>query len=157
MNELFDQYFDYVFYGVIAWLVIVLFASILYRAGKARQFPSIPEGTVQFRENWASGRSLKNLFTQIGGGRNVLTVLVGRGYLVIKPVFPFNLMFFPEFTDLEHVVPIARIIEVKEIQTLGKEGIVVRFQNESHRESEVELYLRNPELFLEAIGNRVRT
>jgi hypothetical protein len=157
MNELFDQFFDFAFYGAIVWLVIVIFVSILYRARKARQFPSIPEGTVQFREKWVSGRSLKNLFTRFGGASNVLNVMVGRGYLVIRPVFPFNLMFIPEFTDLEHVVPIARIIEVKEIQSLGKEGIIIRFQNESRRESEVELYLRNPESFLEAVGNGAST
>lgn len=157
MNELFEQYFDYVFYGAIAWLVFVIFVSILYRARKARQFPSIPEGTVKFREKWVSGRSLKNLFTRYGGARNVLNVMVGRGYLVIRPVFPFNLMFIPEITDLEHIVPIARILEVKEIQSLGKDGIIIRFQNESRRESAVELYLRNPASFLEAVGNGART
>lgn len=83
--------------------------------------------------------------------------MVGRGYLVIRPVFPFNLMFIPEFTDLEHIVPIARIMEVKEIQSLGKDGIIIRFQNESRRESAVELYLRNPASFLEAVGNGART
>jgi len=157
MNELFEQYFDYLFYAAIVWVVFIIFASILSRAGKGKQFPAIPEGTVRFHEKWVSGRSLKNLFTQFGGARNVLDVTVGRGYLVIRPVFPFNLMFLPEFTDLEHVVPIDRIIEVKEIKSFGKQGIFIRFQNESRTEKDVELYPRNSASFLEAIGKGTKT
>lgn len=51
MNELFEQYFNYALYGAIAWVVFIICASILYRAGKGKQFPSLPEGTVRFHEN----------------------------------------------------------------------------------------------------------
>ena len=152
MNELFDQYFDYALYGAIAWVIFIIFASLLYRAGKGKQFPAFPEGTVRFHEKWVSGRSLKNLFTRFGGARKVLDVTVGRGYLLIRPVFPFNLMFLPEFTDLEHVVPIDRIIEVKEIESFGQQGVFIRFQSESRTGKDVELYLRNTASFIEVMG-----
>lgn len=157
MNELFGKYFYYFIFGILAWVTIIIIASILYRASKEKQFFNISKENLRFHEKGVSGRSLKNLFTQIGGARNALDVKVGSEHLVIRPIFPFNLMFLPEFTDLEHIVPLDKIKDVKEVASFGKRGILIRFHNQSWTEKHIELYLKNDESFLNAIGKTYKT
>jgi hypothetical protein len=78
----------------IVTTAIALALSIVYRAAKRKNIVSIPKQDVLFKESWVSGASQKNLLTKLGGAGNCLSITLSRNALIIRPMFPFNLMFF---------------------------------------------------------------
>src|SRR4029453_18668639 len=97
---------NYIFLLIVSIVstVIVVFTSIVYRTIKGKNYPVIPERDITFTERWVSGSSQKNLLTKLGGASNCLSVTLSGSALVVRPMFPFNLMFLPEIYDLEHVI-----------------------------------------------------
>ena len=136
---------------IFAWIgttIIGAFASVIYRTVKEKGVPSIPPQDLLFTESWASGASQKNLLTRVGAASNCLRVTLGRDVLIIRPMFPFNLMFFPEVYDLEHVIQRSAI---KNIERNGTNGIVIEFVSHEVMKR-FELALRRREEFLRAIA-----
>ena len=134
--------------GIVA-TVIALALSIVYRVARRKNIVSVPEQEVLFKERWASGASQKNLLTRLGGARNCLSITLSRNALIIRPMFPFNLMFLPEVYDLEHVIPRSAI---KNIEFDGPNGRGILLEFESHgARKRFELSLRRREDFRHAI------
>ena len=150
MEQFFRDNFTILFSVSIVTTVIAVFASSVYRMAMGKGIAAIPEHDVLFTERWASGASHKNLLTKLGAASNCLSVTLSRNSLIIRPMFPFNLMFFPEVYDLEHVIPRSAI---KNIETNGPEGsrsILLEFESHGVRKR-FELALRNRKEFLGAI------
>lgn len=131
----------------IVTTVIAAFVSIVYRATRGKNIPSIPDHDVVFTERWASGASQKNLLTKLGAASRCLRITLSRNCLVIRPMFPFNLMFLPEIYDLEHVIPRNAI---KNIDSDSGRTILIEFESQGVRKR-FELTLRRREEFLRAI------
>ena len=133
----------------IVTTAIALALSIVYRAAKRKNIVSIPKQDVLFKESWVSGASQKNLLTKLGGAGNCLSITLSRNALIIRPMFPFNLMFLAEVYDLEHVIPTSSI---KSIECSGPNGRVILLEFESHGgRKRFELSLRRREEFRHAI------
>lgn len=155
MDIFFEKYFDYLIIGSLVWIGVGIFASVLYRAKNRKHFPNLQNGILKFHERWVSGRSMKNIFTQLGGARNCLDVKVGGGHLTVRPIFPFNLMFLPEVMDLEHVIPLASVREVNMIHAFGRRGVSIRYDRGNQLEGSMELYPRDIEFFLKSVSRTV--
>jgi hypothetical protein len=134
----------------IVTTVIAVFASIVYRRGKGKSVFPVPEQDVLFSERWASGASHKSLLTKLGAASNCLSVTVSKNSLIIRPMFPLNLMFFPEVYDSEHVIPRSAIKNVEADGPEGSRSIHLEFESNGARKRFV-LTLRRREDFLAAI------
>ena len=79
--------------------------------------------------------------------RNCLVVAVTDERLVIRPWFPFTLMFLPEVCGLEFDVALSDVFSVTVDKGFFKSLIRLRFRNGGTR-SDVTLILRQPDGFL---------
>ncbi|MFC1773538.1 hypothetical protein ACFL3A_09325 [Pseudomonadota bacterium] len=140
--------FSLVIAGIIAWLVIVILASMVYRSINKKGVSPLTGTEFQFSEKGASGWSHKNFLTKLGGARNCLNVELGRAGLWIRPFFPFNLMFLPELYDLEHFIPREKIQGVNPQQRIWGKSVVIDFTSEKGIDKRVELRLRKHDEFL---------
>lgn len=123
------------------WVLGGIIVSVVYRRmhGKPVLTPA-PPGAV-FVERWVSGQPLGS-WRAIGGARNALMVAVTREGLVIRPCFPFNLMFLPEIWGLEAEVPRRDVLS---ILPAGK-ALDIRIRD-GGRERVFRLELRDPVRF----------
>jgi hypothetical protein len=147
MEQFVKDNFTLLIFASIGTTIIGAFASVIYRAVKEKGVLSIPRQDLLFSERWASGASQKNLLTRLGAASNCLSVTLGRNALIIRPMFPFNLMFFPEVYDLEHVIQRSAL---KNIERNGTNGILIEFESDGAMKR-FELALRRREEFLRAI------
>ncbi len=120
---------------------------IVYRRIRHRPifFFSVPE--ARFVEALASGYSNDRWWRRFGGVRNCLVVAVTANRLVIRPWFPFTLMFLPEVCGLEFDVALTDVFSVTVHKGVFKSFVRVRFRNGSAR-GDVTLILRQPDGFL---------
>jgi hypothetical protein len=154
MEQFFENNFKLLLILSAAHVGLVVLASICYRAWKGKNRLSIAPFDLTFSEKWVSGFSHKSFLTRLGARASCLTVELSRNALVVRPMFPFNLLFLPEVYDLEHFI---RRDEIKCIQPGaeqdGKGRIVIEFES-AGREKRIELMLKNRQEFLRAL-NRV--
>jgi hypothetical protein len=149
--ELLDRYFPILFGLSLLWVTGWVVASILYRRkhDKPIVFRNVPNAT--FAEDTASGHSNRTWFTKLGGANRCLVVAVAGNRLIIRPRFPFNLMFLPEIYGLEHDVSADQITHVE--LNHGRSGAIrLEFRDSDHTLHDVTLHLRNPAEFVRAIG-----
>jgi hypothetical protein len=136
----------------LANMVLTAVAAICYRAWKGKKRAAIQPFDLTFSEKWVSGVSSKNMLSKLGGASNCLIVELSRSALSIRPMFPFNLMFFSEVYDLEHFIQKDKI---KSVQTGAEQGgkgkILIDFEA-SGKEKRIELVLRKRQEFLHAFG-----
>jgi hypothetical protein len=121
-------------------------ASILYRRlqGKPILFFGVRDATYQQRS--ASGHSNRSWLTKLGGAHNCLVVAVARGRLIVRPWFPFTLMFLPELYGLEYDVPIENILGVRVYRAFFRSALDVEFRDDFGQTQSVSLYLRDPNM-----------
>jgi hypothetical protein len=150
MEQFVKDNFTLLIFASIVITVVAAFASLIYRTVKDKGIPSIPQQDLLFTERWASGASQKNLVTKLGAASNCLSVTLSRNALIIRPMFPFNLMFFPEVYDLEHVIQRSAIKNIERNGPKGTNGIVIEFESHGVMKK-FELALRRREEFLRAI------
>ena len=136
--------------GAVLFLIIV---SVIYRQFTGRGVGNPSKSDLVFQERNASGRSLKAWWTRLGGANNCLVVSVTHSALVVRPFFPFNIMFLPEIFDLEHSIDLTDITNATKRPGVFRQKVLVEFQQGSHRGS-FELKLRDPDAFLRAVELR---
>lgn len=128
---------------VNCWLVV----RRMKRTGP--NFPPLVSVDVRFRERRASGRALTSLKTRLGGANNALDVIVTDDELWLTSFALFGFMAaVAQRFDLLHRVPLERVEGVMR----RKSVVRVRFYRESGEPCEVELRLKKPERFVEALG-----
>ena len=127
--------------------LVILVVSIVYRLTRSTKIPSIPDHDVLYFERWASGASQRNVLTKLGGASNCLTVTLSKTFLIIKPMPPFNLLFFSEIYDLEHAI---HRTDIKSVRANGAASVIVEFESEGISRR-VDLILRRREEFLRAL------
>ncbi len=137
----------------VSWISAWLVASVIYRRKKGKIIiPRKPRDALFF-EGWASGRSDKTIFGKLGGGANgCLMVCVVANTLIVVPRFPFNLMFIPEIFGLEYYIPRGNIRSVMIRRGILRRSVKVEFISESDGVVSVNLFLKKPDSFLQAIG-----
>jgi len=133
------------------WLAGWVVASIVFRLQRGKPIiPRLPDNAL-FKERAASGRSLKNFLTFIGGASSCLMVAVTDDELIVTPFFPFNLMFLPEIYGLEVRVPRSNVHIAN--PTAGLFGGKVVLSIDGEYPHEFSLRLRNRNAFLAAMSS----
>lgn len=136
---------------VLTWIGFWIAASILYRKSRGKPiYPREPDNALYF-ESWASGHSRRNVFTVIGGARNCLMVAVTPEALIVRPRFPFNLLFLPEIYDLEYEVPRKSVCSVKTRDGLFNRSVRIELEPRPGERRTLQLQLKNRDEFLRAL------
>lgn len=103
------------------------------------------ERGAAFSESFASGYSHRSWITRLGGASNCLVVAVAGGRLIVRPMFPFNLMR-PATRDLEHEVPLSALSRI------DRDGTAVRlFFRGPQGDEEISVIVKEPGAFVRAL------
>ena len=149
-----DDAFSVLFGGALAWVALWIAASVIYRGSRGKPiFPRKPDHTLFF-ERYGSGNSNKNLLTKLGGASNCLSVAVTRDSLIVRPIFPFNLMFLPEIYGLEYDIPRKNIRSVVEKEALLGRITTLEFSTPDGEQHSIDLRLRSMDKFLQALEEK---
>ena len=148
--------FIWAFVGVCAWIGFVVAASAYYRKSKGKPVWYRDDQDALFLEKRASGNSHRTWYTELGGARNALAVAVTPTHFVVRPLFPFNLMFLPEIYGLEATVPLDRVRSAKPIQRFGQDAVEVEFEDADGRSERFTLGLRRRDEFLASLNRATR-
>ena len=146
-----EQWFPALFAGALGWVLLWFGVSFAYRKGKHKSILAEKPADAAFLETWTSGHSNRNLLTKVGGARNCLLVAVTRESLIVRPHFPFSLLFLPEIYDLDYDIPRTRIRSVTPKKGLFGETVEVVFDSSRGDARSIELRLRQPQQFLQAV------
>jgi hypothetical protein len=134
-----------------AWVFGIMGLSAVIRLQRGKPiFARVPADAI-FTEKWTSGRSLRNLVGRFGGARNALLVAVTPTRLIVRPHFPFTLVFLPEIYGLEVEIAPSQLRGAEERQGVLLKRIVIEYALPGRGDEEMELRLRNPAGFLAAI------
>ncbi|MCW3096564.1 MAG: hypothetical protein JWL77_2182 [Chthonomonadaceae bacterium] len=138
------------------WAVLSLsFIGYIITARKRRGPPSvsptISPSRILYQENFASGRSLEDGITRIGGAHNCLKLVVTQDELWVTALFPFSLFLGPY--DLIHRIPKQKILSVRESTRflLGRR-LLIEFTCPNGKTATLELAPKNVDGFLQALG-----
>jgi hypothetical protein len=137
------------------WVVGWLLASLLVRRANGKSVFAPSSASFQFAERWASGRSLDNWLSKLGGAGNCLFVGVDRNQFIVQPQFPFSLGFLPDLYRLEHEVPLQSIVRVESHNRLLRRVVTIEYKARTGTMRTVELGLRRPDDFLGALKGHV--
>jgi hypothetical protein len=152
--QMVEQNFAFLFASGLAWVLLWFIGSALYRKWKGKSLLAERPSDAQFLEAWTSGHSNRSLLTKLGGARNCLLVAVTPTSLIVRPHFPFSLLFLPEIYDLEYVIARRDIRSVTPKSGLFGGSIEVTFSVSSGDSRSIELRLRQPQGFLQVVGIR---
>ena len=152
MRSLSDQMNSHPSY-VFAWLLFWVLASVVYRrlVGKPILFFNLP--SASFLERAVSGHSNDNILRQLGGARSCLVVGIVEDRFVVRPFFPFNLLFLPEIYGLEHDLKISKITGAQVGKFLFWKKLVVTFLDGARGTRSMTLYLKDPETLAKLLGS----
>ena len=129
----------------LLWIASVIVASVVYRRSTGKPVLFFTLHSASFLEGAASGHSNDNFFRQMGNARNCLVVGVVADRLIVRPFFPFNLMFLPEIWALEHEIRVRDVVRVELDELFWRKRLVVTFRDERAEARSLTLYLRAPE------------
>lgn len=136
----------------VLWTAGVVVASIFRRRARGAPVLFRDVADALFIERDASGNSNRSWMTKLGGASRCLVVAVTRTRLIVRPRFPFNLMFLPEIYGLEHDVPLDRVTRADFDDGWLKKGVRVNLRDPENTPQDITLFLRRPDDFLEALG-----
>jgi hypothetical protein len=151
LESLVHQNFDTLFIGSLLWVAFWLSASVVYRIWRQKPIFATQAHGALFAETWTSGHSNRNIFTKLGGARNCLYVSVTPSEVQIQPHFPFTLMFLPELLGMELSITRSHIKSIEPKHGLLRGGLLVSFWSEGEGARSIQLTLRKPQEFLNAI------
>ncbi len=114
-----------------------------------RKLRPSPPADVTFSERGVSGFSERTLVTRAGGAWRVLMVWVTPRELVIESVSPFDVLMYGNPSDIEHVIPQAKIAA---LEPLGVDRVRVRFERPEGRSGSFQLVLKRRDDFVPALG-----
>ncbi len=134
----------------IAGGVLVLgYLVFVYLRTRSRK-PVIPSNDILYQERFASGRSLKSLWTRMGSANGCLRLVVTRDLLWVTTWFPFTVI--APIWDLEQVIPRNRISSIEADRGYWRKNVVIVYDDHEGTSRSIELRPRNLEAFLRALG-----
>lgn len=129
----------------LIWIAFVIAASLIYRRAAGKPVLFFTLRSASFLERTASGHSNDNFLRRLGGARNCLVVGVVADRLIVRPFFPFNLVFLPEIYGLEHEIAIKDVVRAELGRSFWQKSLVVTYRNQSAETRSLTLYLKDPE------------
>ena len=103
-----------------------------------------------YQEWFASGYSMKNIFTRLGSARGVLRLVVTKDVLWVTSWFPFSM--FAAFYDLEHVIPLECITSANVKEGIITRGVQVSYADPDGKIHSLKLVPKDEAGFLKALG-----
>ena len=151
--ESLQPYVPYLVGFSVLWIVGWVLASVFYRLSQGK--PILPSGVENaiYIERFASGCSHKAWYTKLGGASRCLVVAIANGRLIVRPMFPFNLMFLPEIYGLEYEIPIEHVSRIEETAGLRR-GTLIEFRDGNGQLQQMTLLLKRPDEFARHIPMR---
>jgi hypothetical protein len=142
------------FWRILFWLSFLpsaLFLGYIIRRYVivARLRPKISKEEIAYEEWFASGASLKNILTKLGGARNCLRLVVTGDLLWVTSWFPFSVIAVAY--DLEHVISLRSITSVEPIRAFGIDYLLLLYTDDSGRSHRLRLAPKDGEQFLKAL------
>ncbi len=138
--------------AAITWVLAVALASVVYRKAKVKPLRVVEPAHPLFMERWTSGRSLRNLIGRLGGARNCLFVAVTQHDFIVRPHFPFSLLFLPEIYGLEVAVPRSSVRGVELRSGVLGDRVLLTLEGSPGASYQFELRLRAPKDFVLALS-----
>jgi hypothetical protein len=144
-----------IYYWLSSILFVLMMAYLIYKYVQAvENRPRIQKDDILYQEWFASGNSMKNILSQLGGARSCLRLVVTKDLLWVTSWFPFSLI--APFYDLEHVIPLNRIIRVESKERfLGRE-VRLTYADTNGDTHSLRLIPKDEEVFLRAIADKNR-
>ena len=139
----------------LAWVLFLAALSAIYRTNKGKPvlFWSVPD--ADFVVHFASGHAGRKWFLGFGGASNCLVVAVAHGRFIVRPWFPFNLLFLPEIFGIECDVPLEWVTSAScSDSRFSIHRIVIDFHDELLQPHTISLLVRDPERLLEFLPGR---
>jgi len=144
-----------VYYWLSSILFVLMCAYLIYKYVLAVQNrPRFQKNDILYEEWFATGSSLKNILTQLGGARNCLRLVVTKDWLWVTSWFPFSLI--GPFYDLEHVIPLSRITDIDSKDSFGRSVFRLTYADEIGGLHCLRLIPKDGEGFLRVIGDNKR-
>lgn len=134
----------------VGWVTIAIGLSVVLRRlrGKPILTPRLPEAI--FWEGHASGHP--GGWRALGAASNVLQVAVTTNTVVIRPMFPFNLMFMPEVWGLEATVHQKDVLAITlELDARARPTVTMKFRKPGGGEQTLFLHLKDPKGFVGSV------
>jgi hypothetical protein len=136
---------------VFALMFVLFVASAVQRARAGKPILFFGVSDAEFIEHTASGSTLLPPWRRFLNANGCLVVAVARERLVIRPFFPFNMMFTPELLRLEYDVPVKNVVSATLHRLLGRERVHVVFWDDDGERCEFSALLKDPATFLRLV------
>ena len=153
MDALLKVIFDN-FYAVFAFCTAWALGGMAWKLWKRKQrgrFTDEPDKII-YEERTASGRSLKNWRTKLGGAQNCLRLLISESELWVTPIFPFSAL--AETMDLDHRIPLASIQELSFAKRLLNTRCTLKYKDVTGAEHKIEISPKKPAEFMAALNSQ---
>ena len=130
----------------LAWVLFVAVLSVIYRTNKGKPVFFWSVSDAEFIVHFASGHAGRSLFSALAGASSCLVVAIAHGRFIVRPWFPFNLLFLPEICGLECDVPLDWVVSAECSESrFSVRRIVVQYQDELLQTHTLSLRFRDPE------------
>ena len=142
-----------VYYWLSSILFVLMCAYLIYKYVLAVQNrPRFHKNEILYQEWFASGSSLKNILTKLGGARGCLRLVVTKDWLWVTSWFPFSLI--GPFYDLEHVISLNRITNIEPKQSFGRSVVRLTYADTNGESHSLRLIPKDGQSFLRAIETK---
>lgn len=146
-----ENNFEFFFAFCLLWVVGASLFFVWRRKASDPLHPPIDRSSTTFIEKYASGFSRKSLFTRYGGASNALVVTVFKDALLIEPIALLKWIMPKGFNGLAHYIPKANILSTRPSSSFGRSSLQIEFRTKEGEKRTVELIVRKPQAFLEAL------
>lgn len=139
-----------------AWPLLLGFLSVWQRRSRGAPVLFFGVEGATFQERGVSGQVLRRAWWLRGGANNVLVVALADGRLVIRPFFPFNLFFLPEWLGLEIDVPASKVEVIGSERHWFQNWLLLRLPEPDGTTVDVRLRMKDPEMLVRVLDSQRR-
>ncbi len=134
----------------LAWVLFIAILSAIYRTKKGKPVLFWTVSDADFIVHFASGHAGRSWILCLAGASNCLVVAVAQGRFIVRPWFPFNLLFLPEIYGLECDVPLDWVVSVDLSESrFSVRRISIEYHDELLQSHTITLRFRDPERLAE--------
>ncbi len=112
--------------------------------------PKVERQAIIYEEWFASGCSMRNILTRLGGGHGCIRLVITGELLWVTSWFPFSLI--APFYDMEHVIPLNRITDIETRERWISTEVTLTYIDVKETSHRLKLVPKNLSVFLEALN-----
>ena len=131
----------------LGYLGLAILASVGYRLARGKPVLFFSVANAQFIEWMASGRAQGPSWRPPSAADLCLVVAIAGDRLVVRPFFPFTLLFLPELMGVELDVPLERVSLVTVERGLFRTWVRLAYLTKDGERRKLSLALDRPDEF----------